>query len=396
MTHASRPATSGLLVVALAAACTAIGHGFGRLSYPFVLPAMVDDVLGSYSRAGLLGMANVGAYLVGLMVMIKWSGRVGLVGFLRIGVAGVTAGLALMAVAPNFAVLCVAMVLAGGFNAAIWVPASALVASAVSERHRGLASGALGAGYGLAIVFAGQLTRGVASSSGPDTWRPVWAVMAALGLVVLAAVLLRLPAERGERRSVPGLGLEAMRRLPGSAALVVTYAAFALGYVVYTSYLVAALSDGAGFSPGHASNAYSVLGLTGIAGGLLVGRLSDVVGRRRVLLGAHLLMAGCALAVLLGAEPWVTLSAAVFGVFASGLPAAVAAYVADHLEPLDVARAFGIVTLAFGVMQTLGPPLGGYLVDLTGGFTATFLLAAGAHAVGAVAAVVLPRARAAA
>jgi predicted MFS family arabinose efflux permease len=391
MTDVTRRAAPALLVVGLAAACTAVGHGFGRLSYPFVLPAMVDDVLGTYSRAGLLGMANVGAYLAGLLVMIRFSGRVGLVGFLRIGLTGVTAGLALMSVAPNFAVLCLAMVLAGGFNAAIWVPASALVASAVSERHRGLASGALGAGYGLAIVFAGQLTRGVAGARGPDTWRPVWAVMAVLGAVVLAAVLLRLPADAGQRRSVPGLGMGALRRLPGSRALVVTYAAFALGYVVYTSYLVAALSDGAGFSPGHAASAYSVLGVTGIVGGLLVGRLSDVFGRRRVLLGAHLLMAICALAVLLGAEPWVTLSAAVFGIFASGLPAAIAAYVADHLEPLDVARAFGIVTLAFGILQTVGPPLGGFLVDLTGGFTATFLLAAGAHAAGALAAALLPR-----
>ncbi len=396
MAPANRRTASALLVVGLAAACTAIGHGFGRLSYPFVLPAMVDDVLGTYSRAGLLGMANVGAYLAGLLVVIKLSGRVGLVGFLRIGLTGVTAGLALMAVAPSFTVLCLAMVLTGAFNAAIWVPASAMVASAVSARHRGLASGALGAGYGLAIVFAGQLTRGVAASSGPATWRPVWAVMAVLGAGVLAAVLLRLPAEAGGQRGVAGLGTGALRRLPGSQPLVVTYAGFALGYVVYTSYLVAALSDGAGFSPGHAANAYSVLGLTGIAGGLLVGRLSDVFGRRRVLLGAHLLMASCALAVLPGAEPWVTLSAAVFGVFASGLPAAVATYVADHLEPLDVARAFGAVTLAFGVVQTIGPPLGGFLVDLTGGFTATFLLAAAAHATGALAAALLPRGRVAA
>lgn len=390
MTPARRRASRPLAVVALAASCTAIGHGFGRLSYPFVLPAMVDDLVGTYSRAGLLGMANVGAYLVGLLVMIRLSGRVGLVGFLRVGLAGVTTGLALMAVAPSYAVLCVAMVLTGAFNAAIWVPASALVASAVSERHRGLASGALGAGYGVAIVFSGQLTRGVAEVGGPGTWRPVWAVQAVLAAVVLAAVLLLLPAEAGSRRVVAGLGTHALKLLPGSGALVVAYAGFALGYVVYTSYLVAALEDGAGFSAGHAANAYSVLGLTGIVGGLLVGRLSDVFGRRRVLLGAHVLMAVCAVAVLLGAEPWVTISAAVFGVFASGLPAAVAAYVADHLEPIDVARAFGVVTLAFGVVQTVGPPLGGFLVDLTGGFTATFLLAAGAHAVGAVAAALLP------
>ena len=380
-----------LVVVVLAASCTAIGHGFGRLAYPFVLPAMVDDLVGSYSRAGLLGMANVGAYLVGLLVMIKLSGRVGLADFLRVGLAGVVAGLALMAVAPSYAVLCVAMVMTGGFNAAIWVPASALVASAVSERHRGLASGALGMGYGLAIVFAGLLARGVAAVEGADAWRPVWAVQAALGLAVLVAVLLRLPRVTVDRQVVPGIGLGTLRRLPGWAPLIVTYAGFAMGYVVYTSYLVAGAQDEAGFSPGHAANVYSLLGLTGIAGGLLVGRMSDLVGRRTVLLAAHLLMAACALTVLVGLEPWVSISAGVFGIFASGLPAAVAAYVADHLEPAGVAAAFGVVTLAFGVAQTAGPPLGGFLADATGGFVWTFLLAAGAHGVGAVTAAMLPR-----
>jgi predicted MFS family arabinose efflux permease len=380
-----------LVVVVLAASCTAIGHGFGRLAYPFVLPAMVGDLVGSYSRAGLLGMANVGAYLVGLLVMIRFSGRVGLADFLRIGLAGVTAGLALMAVAPSYAVLCLAMVMTGGFNAAIWVPASALVASAVSERHRGLASGALGMGYGLAIVFAGQITRGVAAVEGAAAWRPVWAIQAALAVVVLIAVLLWLPRQAVDRRVVVGIGLGALRRLPGWGPLVVTYASFALGYVVYTSYLVAGAQDHAGFSPGHAANVYSLLGLTGIAGGLLVGKASDVLGRRTVLLAAHLLMAACALTVLVGLEPWVSISAGVFGVFASGLPAAVAAYVADHLEPAGVAAAFGVVTLAFGVVQTVGPPLGGFLADATDGFTWTFLLAAGAHGVGAAAAGMLPR-----
>ena len=390
--HARTRALPGaLVVVLLAACCTAIGHGFGRLAYPFVLPAMVDDLVGNYSRAGLLGMANVGAYLAGLLVMIKLSGRVGLADFLRIGLAGVTAGLALMAVAPSYAVLCLAMVMTGGFNAAIWVPASALVASAVSERHRGLASGALGMGYGLAIVFAGQITRGVAAVEGTDAWRPVWAIEAALGVVVLVAVLLRLPRETVDRKVVAGIGLGTLRRLPGWAPLIVTYAGFAMGYVVYTSYLVAGAQDEAGFSPGHAANVYSLLGLTGIAGGLLVGRASDLLGRRTVLLAAHVLMAACALTVLVGLEPWVSISAGIFGIFASGLPAAVAAYVADHLEPAGVAAAFGVVTLAFGVAQTIGPPLGGFLADATDGFRWTFLLAAGAHGVGAVSAAMLPR-----
>jgi predicted MFS family arabinose efflux permease len=378
------------LLVALAATAVAVGHGFGRMSYPFVLPAMVDDVLGSFSRAGLLGMANLGAYLVGILVVIRLAGRVPLADFVKVGLVGVTAGLALLVVAPGFPLLLLAMAMTGGFNAAIWVPASALAASAVGPRHRGLATGALGMGYGLAIVFAGQVTRELGTADG--RWRTVWAVQAVVGVLVLLAVVWRLPRVRIEVPVRGGVGFGALRSLPGWGPLVVSYAGFALGYVVFSSYLVAAVED-AGFSPATAANAYSLVGVTGIVGGLIVGRLSDLLDRRRVLLGAHLLMAACAAAVLLESSPAASAAAAVFGIFASGLPAVVSAYVADHLDPVRVAAAFGVVTIAFGVAQTAGPPLGGLLADATGGFAWTFTLAAGAHLVGAVAALLLPRPR---
>ncbi len=384
-----RAAPRPLVVVGLAAACVAVGHGFGRMTYPFVLPAMVDDLVGTYSRAGVLGMTNLLAYLAGVLVVIRLSPRVALVHFLRVGLVGVIAGLAVLAIAPGYGVLLVGMVLTGGFNAAIWVPASALITSTVPARHRGLAAGALGMGFGLAIVFAGQLTRVVQSRDGDDVWRPIWAVEAAIGVLVLVALTVGLRTRTAPRPSGPP-ALGSLRRLPGSAALIVSYAGFALGYVVFSSYLVAALEDDAGFSAGHAATDYSVVGLLGIVGGLVVGRVSDRLGRRNVIVVAHLLMAASALAVLLGAEPWVLVAAASFGMFASGMPAVVAAYVADHLEPVAVAGALGVVTIAFGVSQALGPPLGGWLADTSDAFTLTFLMSASAHVVGAAAALGLP------
>ena len=378
-----------LVVAGLAAAAVAVGHGFGRLTYPFVLPAMVDDLVGSYSRAGVLGMANLLAYLLGVLVVIRLSPRVALTRFITVGLAGVTVGLAVLAIAPGYGVLVLGMALTGGFNAAIWVPASALITSVVSARHRGLAAGALGMGFGLAIVFAGQLTRVVQARQGDDTWRPIWAVEAGVGVVVLAAVIVGLRVRAAVSPGGPP-AFSALRRLPGAGALIVSYAGFAMGYVVFSSYLVAALQDDAGFSAGHAAAVYSVVGLLGVVGGLVVGRVSDRLGRRNVMAGAHLLLAGSAVAVLLGAEPWVLLAAASFGMFTSGMPAVVASYIADHLEAVAVAGALGFVTIAFGVSQTLGPPIGGWLADTSDAFTLTFLLSAAAHLVGAVAALGLP------
>ena len=380
---------SPLLVVALAAAAVAVGHGFGRLTYPFLLPAMVDDVVGTYSRAGVLGFANLAAYLGGVFVVIWLSPRVALSTFIRTGLVGVVAGLAVLAVAPGYGTLLLGMAMTGGFNAAIWVPASALITASVPARHRGLATGALGMGFGIAIVFAGQLTRVVQARQGEDEWRTVWAIEAAVGVAVLLATTVGLRSRHLVRPSGPP-AIHALRRLPGATALIVSYAGFALGYVVFTSYLVAALKDDAGFSAGHAAAIYSLAGLFGVIGGLVVGRVSDRLGRRTVMSGAHLLMAASAVAVLLGAEPWVAFAAATFGVFASGMPAVVAAYIADHLEPAAVAGVLGFVTIAFGISQAIGPPLGGWLADASDAFVLTFLLSAAAHTLGAIAALALP------
>ncbi len=387
------PVQSPLLVLSLATAAVAVGHGFGRLSYAFVLPAMVDDLVGSYSRAGLLGTANLAAYLAGVVLVISRSGQVSLAAFLRVGLLGVSAGLLLLAVAPSYGLLVVGMVLAGGFNAAIWVPASALVTVAVPARFRGVASGTLGVGVGLAVVVGGGLARGPASGD-RGSWRVLWAVTAVVGavvLVVLSGLLRPLPTSGVRVR----LRASVLADLPGAGPLVATYACFAFGYVIYSSYLVAALQDDVGFDAPAAAATYGLTGVTAIGGGVLVGRLSDRLGRRRVLVGSHALMAACAGAVLLGAAPGLAASAALFGVFSSGLPAVVAAYVADHLPAGSVAAAFGVVTLAFGVSQTAAPPVGGLLADASGSFSLTFGLSAAAHVLGAGCAALLPRGRSA-
>ena len=59
----------------------------------------------------------------------------------------------------------------------------------------------------------------------------------------------------------------ALRRDPGWVGIVGGYTAYGLAYSVYTSYLVTALEDDAGFAPSHAAAVYSLVGLSFIGGG---------------------------------------------------------------------------------------------------------------------------------
>ena len=103
-------------------------------------------------------------------------------------------------------------------------------------------------------------------------------------------------------------------------------------------------------------------------------------------------MAAAILLVPLGSTPLAVLSALVFGLMMSGLPAVIAAHLSDWLTPREFAGAFGRCTLAFGVAQLCGPPLGGVLAETTSSFTASVVLAAAVAALGAVLSLAVVRA----
>ena len=257
--------------------------------------------------------------------------------------------------------------------------------------RRGAAIGLSGTGIGGGIVFATALAAVLQSRGGDGSWRTVYLVEAVLALVVLGLCLLFLrPAVHASDDVAPRAA--ALRRVPGWIGIVGGYTAYGLAFSVYTSYLVTALEDDAGFTPGHAAGVYALVGVSFIGGGVLFGPLSDRWGRGRTLVSGYLLMAAAILLVPLGAEPAASVSAVAFGLTMSGLPTVIAAHLADVLTPREFAGAFGRCTLAFGVAQLCGPPLGGVLAERTGAFSVSFVLAASVALLGAAASVAVLRA----
>lgn len=384
---------SALVIVLTGTASVAISLGFGRFTYSLLLPAMTTDLIGSYARAGTLGTINLGAYLVGIVGVSLLVPRRSPITLLQLGLAGTSLGLAILSIAPGYWVLVVGMIVAGFCSASVWVPVTALVSSVVSTARRGLALGAVVAGPGVGILLAGQLTAVIRGMRDPDIWREVWAVQAALALLVLIVAALVLRRMTWSQTPHPGFALSFLRRVPGWLPLTVAYAAFGLGYTMYATFVVTALESDAGFSASHAATTYSALGVTSIAGGMAMGRLSDAIGRRPVLNLAFVVLTGCCLLTLTHTEPWPTLSAALFGLMLTGVGAVVSAYIGDHLEGAAVGAAFGAVTVTFGVMQMAGPHVGGWLADRAGAFTQTFLLAATAFVLAGIASWALPRTR---
>lgn len=389
---ATRLGARAIVSLALVTAASMVAQGFGRFTYPILLDAINDDVLHSYTKAGLLGTISLVAYLLGTAVMSVASTRFEPISLVKVGLVASAAGLGLLATAPGFAMLAIALFIAGFGGAGVWIPAPGIAASAVGAERSGLAIGLVGSGIGLGIVVAGPLTNVVRSMSDDDgAWRPVYGVQAAIALIVLAGVLtlVRLPrSERGGARVEVGV----LRTVVGWRWLIAAFSIFGVSYSLYFYFLVAQLRE-SGWSASASSSIFAIVGVASATGGIAFGRISDRYGRPRTMAVGFVLLVASPLLTLYGHPVTVVAAAVSFGLCVAGTPTVISAVVADSLEGRSFGAAFGSLTLIFGVAQLLGPPFAGLMAETTGSFTIPFTLASAVACGGIACALALGRAQ---
>jgi predicted MFS family arabinose efflux permease len=381
MTPRQRWALVGIVVAA-----TMVSQAFGRFAYALVLPSVQRDLEISYTLAGTLGTLNLAAYLAASFGIAWLSTRMAPDRIMRTGIWICVVGLAGMSWSPNLGVVVASMLVTGAAGATIWIPAPAVSSSLVPPARRALAIGTIGTGIGLGFVSAGWVARAVG-----DDWRAVYRfeTVVAVATAVLLWVFLRVPAEAETRApSLRALGL-----VPNWRLVFATYGGFGLSMSLFVNYFVARLEEDSGYPPTTTALVFALFGVASIFGGPLYGGTSDRTGRRPALLVGYASMAIASLTLLVGSGPWPWLAAVAFGLAFAGVPATTAAYLRDHLSAREFGSAFGVITLAFGVGQLLGPQVGGYLGETLASFSTVFHLAAGVAAVAAIASTRIDRVR---
>lgn len=366
-----------------------VGQSFARFSFGLLLPAMKTDLRVSYGLAGWLGTINLAGYLLGTILTSIASTRVPAHRIMQAGVALATIGMIVLASVRSVPLLLLGMALGGIGGAAGWIPAPVMAASVFPPERRALAMGSTTAAIGAGIVVATLLTRAARSVADDDgLWREIWAVQAMVGVIatVLAVIVLRpIPFAGGKPPS-----LRVLRRVPRWWAPTIGYTFLGLAYVLFTTFMVSALENDAGFSKSHASSVYALLGIGNALGALMVGRIADRVGQRVTFAASCSLAALGCVAVLLGHEPFVAIAGFGFGFGMAGAIVSITSYIGRTLAPHDFASAFGVVTACFGVAQTIGPRLGGWIADRTDSFRVVFIVAAAIWFLSALMAVGIP------
>lgn len=382
----------GRLAVAIGlAAGPLVALGLARFAYALLLPAMSDDLAWSYSAAGALNTTNAAGYLAGALLAAPLARLVGTRRAFLGGTALTALAVGLTGLTSQYAVLLTIRFVAGVAGALAFVLGAALVAEASHRGSRGRAALLLGVyfgGAGAGIVAAGLLVPWVLDLTGGTGWRQGWFALAAVGAG--ATVAAWVAARRVDDPAPPR---ESARRWDRRliAWAVVAYTCFGLGYIAYLTFISEYLTD-EGLTGPVIAGFWAVVGLaaavSGLAWGPVFGRLGGARGMAVVM---TVLAVGTVLPVVLGGPVAAYLSGAVVGGSFLAVVTAVSIAVREALPQPHWTAGIAFATIAFGLGQTVGPTLTGWVSDLTADLGTGFLLSGAILLVGAGLALAQPR-----
>jgi MFS family permease len=376
-------------------------HGFGRMSYTLILPAMKDGLHFTYTQLGLIGTGNFIGYLFMALVGGALAARFGSRLTITLGLVFMGMTMFLTGLAQDFKMAFFMRLLTGLGHGAAYIPAMALGSAWFATRRRGLATGIVTAGTGIGTVIASLVIPIILKSQGVEGWRYTWYLLG--GAMLIIAVLVGLfVRSRPEEMDLRQVGAEAdPPKLPQASSsskilnwgevykvkavwyLGLVYFMYGFSYIIYMTFFAAYLIKELGMTPAKAGGLWALAGGLSIFCGIIWGSISDSLGRARGAALAYLALAiSYFLFALVKVPSGYYLSVVFFGLSAWSLPTIMAAGAGDIVGPKLAPAGLGFVTLFFGIGQALGPMIGGFLSDVTHSFSVPFLLAGGVSILG--------------
>jgi MFS family permease len=359
----------GWVVVAVGALATCVGMG-AMFSLPVFL-APISAATG-WSRAGIasamtLNFVTMGVAAFGWGALSDRFGprRVVLTGAVLLGI-GLTWASRSTSVLEFQLVYGVVVGLAGG---SFMAPMIATVTQWFDE-HRALAVSLVSAGLAVAPMTVSPFASWLIAAQGWRTAQLIIGVAAAV-LLIPALLLVRRPPssgaadviESGVAGSSPGA--TAMQALKSRQFAVLALTFFACcaahsGPIFHTvSYAI-----GCGLPAMTAVTIYSVEGLAGLGGRLMLGMLADRLGAKRVLIAGLLVQALAAGAYALASRLGEFYAVAViFGLAYGGVMPLYAVLARAYFASRIMGTVLGAMTLASSFGMAFGPAAGGWIFD---------------------------------
>jgi MFS family permease len=367
----------GWVIVAVGALMGCIGMGALFSLAVFLGPIATDT---GWSRAGISGSMTIAFLAMGVggfgwgWVSDRHGPRiVGIAGGLLLGT-----GLVLASRATNLLTFQLAYGLFLGTAVGAFFAPMMATASAWFDRQRALAVSLVSAGLGMAPVTVAPFAQWLLS--GHD-WRTAQLVIGIIAWVVLLPAALLLRRSPAIAQAATGTASTAgrvftARKALGSRQFVVLAATFFACCLAHAGPIFHVVSYAmiCGLPAVAAVSVYSLQGLAGLGGRLLLGVLADRHGAKPVLIGGLLLQA-LAIGAFLPASSLGEFYAVatVFGLAYGGVMPLYAVLARDYFGPHVMGTVFGAATMVSCLGMAAGPAVGGWIFDRFGSYAGMHL-----------------------
>ncbi|MBN2040098.1 MAG: MFS transporter [Spirochaetes bacterium] len=353
-----------------------------RYSYGLILPHMLTDLGILKFEAGIIFSSYFVSCTIFAPVFGLLADRTDTRIILSIFVAVLGIGAFLMSFSNSVLQASVFFAIAGIGHSACWAPIVTVLMRWVNEKRRGIT---------LSIVDLGT-TSGIALWSiiipfiiGGFSWKAVWI---SLGITALVAALINYILIR----SHPSAENDTANKADNHVSVVKTYAEilrksqfYFIGFsymfisfsilVPFTFLTVYATSD---LMINYQSAAFliTIIAVSGAIGKLILGHLSDVFGRIKIMILCGFLTAVGNTGIAFADNFYMlVLFVVVFGVGYGSLWAVYAASARDRFSMHNSGSILGLWALFHGLGSVLSPVISGWIIDSTGSYFPAFILA---------------------
>lgn len=356
-----------------------------RYSYGILLPFMLDEFQISKTAAGGIFSAYFVAFTVAVPFVGLMADRLNIRVLVTLATFLIGIGTVLMSFSTSVVNASLFFMIAGLGHSACWVPFAVLVQRWVTGKWKGTALAFTEAGSATGII--------VISATMPFIirefdWRMGWLI---LGLTAFLATLVNLlwaanpPESKGQTHNQPARHTGASTRaayistfrdtrfwLLGISYLLVGFLIL-IPFTFLTTYAFGELQ----LSFQAASGLITITGISGIAGKLLLGSLSDRLGRLQMMIASSaLLAAGCLGMVFFHGYGALSVFTVIFGLGYGAVWPIYAAAVPEYFPANRTGTIFSLWQLLAGLGSIASPVISGRVIDMSGTFPPAFIMAA--------------------
>ncbi|MFE0251230.1 MFS transporter [Streptomyces sp. NPDC059010] len=327
-----------------------------------LLPAIADGTSVSVGTAGFLvtGFAAVAAATAAPLTAL--TGRMDRKWLLVTLMVFYVAGNLLAAVASTYSLLLVARIIVALAHGVFWSIAVAVAVRLVPERHAVRATSVVLGGISLASVAGTPLGTAIGQST---SWHVAFVCVGLLGMLVLAAALLFMPALPARGSANLGVLLQVLRHRALLAAIGVTTLVMSGHFLAFT-YVTPYLEEITGVRSSLIGVLLLVFGVAGLVGNFAAGAVVGRALRGSLIGGSGLLAVVLAVMWAVGENTVLAVTMLVcWGVLYATLPVGLQTWVLQ-VVPEESEAASSWYVAAFNGAIGVGALIGGLLTDASG------------------------------